>query len=160
MSLGITLMLLFTPQSLAQHPAAAPIDIPETAKACLQRAGAGYELNRAISPMYLKGDFDHDGTVDYAVAVVRVREAGTAICLSGSPGKVVVLGAGTLFHGFRNLDFSAWHLHRRELKVGPGQGGGAAPKLKGDAFLIDWLERGSALVYWNGKRFVWYQQGD
>jgi len=34
------------------------------------------------------------------------------------------------------------------------------PKLRGDALLVGKSEAASALIYWNGKRYVWLQQGD
>jgi hypothetical protein len=34
------------------------------------------------------------------------------------------------------------------------------PKLHGDALLVSKSEAASALIYWNGKRYVWFQQGD
>jgi hypothetical protein len=35
-----------------------------------------------------------------------------------------------------------------------------APKLHGDALFVSKNETASALIYWNGKRYVWLQQGD
>jgi hypothetical protein len=32
--------------------------------------------------------------------------------------------------------------------------------LRGDALLVGKSEAASALIYWNGKRYVWLQQGD
>ena len=34
------------------------------------------------------------------------------------------------------------------------------PHLRGDALLVGRSEAASALIYWNGKRYVWFQQGD
>jgi hypothetical protein len=34
-----------------------------------------------------------------------------------------------------------------------------APRLHGEA-LLGKSEAASALIYWNGKRYVWFQQGD
>jgi hypothetical protein len=38
-------------------------------------------------------------------------------------------------------------------------GVGRPPALSGDAFVLEW-ESGSGIVYWNGTKFIWYQQGD
>jgi hypothetical protein len=38
--------------------------------------------------------------------------------------------------------------------------GTSAPKPHGDALLVSKSEAASALIYWNGKRYVWLQQGD
>jgi hypothetical protein len=36
----------------------------------------------------------------------------------------------------------------------------SVPHLRGDALLVSKSEAASALIYWNGKRYVWLQQGD
>jgi lysylphosphatidylglycerol synthetase-like protein (DUF2156 family) len=36
----------------------------------------------------------------------------------------------------------------------------SVPHLRGDALLVEKSEAASALIYWNGKRYVWSQQGD
>jgi hypothetical protein len=32
--------------------------------------------------------------------------------------------------------------------------------LKGEAILVVKLESSSGLIYWDGKKYQWYQQGD
>ena len=32
-------------------------------------------------------------------------------------------------------------------------------KLRGDALLVSKSQAASALIYWNGKRYAWFQQG-
>jgi hypothetical protein len=36
----------------------------------------------------------------------------------------------------------------------------SVPRLRGDALLVEKSEAASALIYWDGKRYVWSQQGD
>lgn len=60
----------------------------------------------------------------------------------------------------KDVNFSAWHIHAKTLPVEEGVEAGRPPVLLGDAILIEWEESASAIVYWNGKQFVWYQQGD
>jgi hypothetical protein len=36
----------------------------------------------------------------------------------------------------------------------------APPTLKGDALMVIKTESASALIYWNGRGYSWYQQGD
>ena len=133
---------------------------PNEVQACLNKAGALYKVRPNIIPGFLSGDFDGDGKPDYAVVVLNGRKSGVAICRSGAPAKADVLGAGTPFHDFDDLDFTNWRLHPKKLGAHQGAGGDPPPRLRGDALLLDWAETASALVYWNGKRFVWYQQGD
>jgi FG-GAP repeat len=146
------LALLYCP--LAQQAAEAPPGV----SACLGKAGIAYIVNRKLDAYVLGGDFDGDGKPDLAVAVVRGGQQGIAICRSGA-ATPVVLGAGTAFNDMANLDFTAWRLHPQKVRVARGFGGGRPPVLTGDALLLEW-ESASALVYWNGRRFAWYQQGD
>ena len=37
---------------------------------------------------------------------------------------------------------------------------GDIPHLRGDGLLVGKSEAASSLIYWNGKRYVWFQQGD
>jgi hypothetical protein len=50
----------------------------------------------------------------------------------------------------------SWRVYskRREASDTNGQ------RFHGDALLVSKSEAGSALIYWNGKRYVWFQQGD
>jgi hypothetical protein len=137
---------------------AATAEIPDAVRACMTRAGTGYEVSQKVSPSYLKGDFDGDGKPDYAVLVTRGRAQGVAVCrASGAPP--LVLGAGTPFNEMKDLDFTSWQVHGKNQRVARGMGSGRAPALLGDALLLEW-ESASAIVYWNGHRLVWYQQGD
>jgi len=111
-----------------------------------------------VKPTYLEGDFDGDGKRDRAEIVMRGKDQGITIHLS-SYTTPVTLGAGNAFNDMKNLDFTAWQLHRKNKRIARGMGAGRPPVLLGDAFLLEW-EGGSGIVYWNGKRFVWYQQGD
>ncbi len=123
-----------------------------------EAAGSNFTITTTIAPSYLKGDFDGDAKPDYAVVVNRGKQQGIAACLSATVSPVV-LGAGAAFNDMQNLDFTAWRLHPKSRRVARGFGQGRPPVLKGDALYLEW-ESGSAIVYWKGKRFVWYQQGD
>ena len=132
-------------------------DMQPDVSSCIASAGAGYGVERRLSPVFLRGDFDGDGKADLAVVVGRKRKRGIVVCRAA--GAPIVLGAGLAFNDMADLDFSGWSLHPRKRAVARGAGVGRPPALAGDALLLEW-ESGSGLVYWNGKRFVWYQQGD
>ena len=125
---------------------------------CLAKANPRYGIEHKITPESLRGDFDGDGKPDQALVVARSGKQGVLICRSGAPTPIV-LGAGTAFHEMDNLDFTAWRIHAKNQPVARGAGARRIPSLAGDAIYLEW-ESASALVYWNGKRFVWYQQGD
>jgi hypothetical protein len=121
-----------------------------------------YALVAHLNPFYLHGDFNGDGRTDMAV-LVKNKESGkigVAILHSGAKS-AIILGAGRKF-GNAGDDFSwmdAWHLYPR-TPVERGAGERAPPKLQGDALMVIKTESASALVYWNGNRYAWYQQGD
>lgn len=124
-----------------------------------------YSISARINPFYLRGDFDGDGISDYAVLVVAKKDQtkGIAIWLSGQK-KVYVLGAGNPFKftGAQAADFDfidTWQVYGKK-GVERGVGAGPPPKLLGEAILAGKKESASGLIYWNGKGFSWYQQGD
>jgi len=124
-----------------------------------------YSISDRLNPFYLRGDFDGDGKPDYAVLVVSKKDRlnGIAIWLSGK-AKIFVLGAGQPFKlgaevtsDFTVLD--TWQVYGKK-PVEQGVGAGPPPKLIGEAILAGKRESASGLIYWNGNRFAWYQQGD
>jgi hypothetical protein len=138
--------------------AASAADLPTAVAMCLKKAPS-YTISDKANNSYLQGDFDGDGLPDYAVVVSRGPEQGILVCRAAAAASPIVLGAGTAFHGMTNLDFTAWHPHEKRRRVARGAGQHRIPVLLGDALLLEW-ESASGLVYWNGTRFVWYQQGD
>ena len=147
----LTIVLAMTKVS----PAA---DLPSEIHACLKTAGPGYTALNRIDPPYFTADFDGDGKPDHAVLVKHGPEQGIVVCRGGAAAPVV-LGAGIVFNEMSNLDFTAWRTHAKSHRVERGAGQGRLPVLSGDALVLEW-ESASAVVYWNGKRFLWYQQGD
>ena len=124
-----------------------------------------YKLDGSVNPFYLRGDFDGDGIADYAFRIKSKvgNDFGIAIWLS-SLKRVVVLGAGVPFKVsgsiVLNLNFlDTWQVfgkHRVERAVDSV----APPRLLGEAILAGKSESASGLIYWTGKSFAWYQQGD
>ena len=75
--------------------------------------------------------------------------------------KVAILGAGTAI-GNGDDDFEwmdNWQIYTKDAGA-KGTGAQSLPHLRGDALLASKSEAASALIYWNGKRYVWLQQGD
>ncbi len=124
-----------------------------------------YGLDGSINPFYLRGDFDGDGKPDYALRIksTSTHSIGIAVWLS-SLHRFVILGAGIPFKfsgsTATNLDFlNTWEVYGRK-PVEQGVEAGPAPRLIGEAILAGKRESASGLIYWNGKSFSWYQQGD
>jgi hypothetical protein len=123
------------------HPpeaAAHPQDVPEEINRAITNSllPKEYELSFQIKPFYVCGDFNGDGKTD----------------------KVTVVGAGTAI-GNGGDDFEwmdSWEVYSKDRATA----GKSIPKLHGDALLVSKSEAASGLIYWNGKRYVWLQQGD
>jgi hypothetical protein len=121
-----------------------------------------YALVAHLNPFYLHGDFNGDRRTDTAVLVKNKDSGklGIAIIHSGA-NSAVILGAGRKFGNggddFRWMD--AWHLYPR-APVSRGADERPPPTLSGDALMVLKTESASALIYWTGKRYAWYQQGD
>ena len=115
------------------------------------------ELSNRFNPFFLRGDFDGDHNMDYAVLVTQrtTGKQGIVICLMGHNSPIVI-GAGRMFvfEGGKQFDdlksFDAW-------KVDDDT---PAPKrASGERIHLIAKERGSGLIYWDGKTFRWEQLG-
>ena len=136
-------------------------DVPEEVNRAITNGllQKDYELSFQVKPFYVRGDFNSDGKADTAVLVKQrsTGKLGIAI-IHGVTDKVAVLGAGTAI-GNGGDDFEwmdSWELYSKDRAAA----GRSAPKLHGDALLVSKSEAASALISWNGKRYVWLQQGD
>lgn len=121
-----------------------------------------YALTAHLNPFYLHGDFNGDGRTDTAVLVRNsgTGKIGIAILHAGAKS-IIMLGAGRKFGNggddFRWMD--AWHLYPK-APVQRGADETAPPRLRGDALMVIKTESASGLIFWNGKGYGWYQQGD
>lgn len=146
------------------------VDLENVPQDILMQVGTGpfaeaYSISGRINPFYLRGDFDGDNKPDYAILVLSKKDhsRGIAIWLS-SQKKFLVLGAGHAFRlgAERTTDFDVidtWQVYGKK-SVERGFEAGPPPKLLGEAILAGKKESASGLIYWNGKQFAWYQQGD
>ena len=115
-----------------------------------------------MNPAYLEGDFNGDGNMDVAV-LVKERSSGKLgiAIVNGTTGKVTIVGAG-IGIGNGGDDFQwmdSWQVYSK-TRSAHANGESSIPHLRGDALLVEKSEAASALIYWNGKRYVWSQQGD
>ena len=121
-----------------------------------------YAFSAHINPFYLHGDFDGDGQLDTAVWITERATGKSGIAIfHAKANRLVIVGAGrdlgNAGDNFSGLD--AWHVFRRR-PVQRGADGKPPPKLRGDALMVMKTEAASGLIYWDGKRYGWYQQGD
>lgn len=121
-----------------------------------------YEFTFHLNPFYLRGDFNGDGKADIAILLKQkgTGKIGFAVVHS-STKEIFFVGAGTK-SGNGGDDFSwmdYWYVYPRGV-VQRGVGEKSVPRLIGEAVYVGKSESASGLIYWNGKRYVWYQQGD
>jgi hypothetical protein len=138
-------------------------DIPELINRAVTNGllAKKYELSFRVNPFYLRADFNGDGKADIAALVKQhsTGKLGIAI-INGTTDKVTVLGAGIAI-GNGGDDFKwmdSWEVYSKGRAAQEPEGG--VPHLRGDALLVSKSEAATALIYWNGKRYVWFQQGD
>ena len=117
---------------------------------------------RAYQSLLSAGDFNGDGRWDTAVLIKERSSGKNGIAIyHGRSNRLIIVGAGQDWGNgsddFPGLD--AWHVFHRG-PVGKGADRKAPPKLRGDALMVIKTESASTLIYWNGTRYAWYQQGD
>jgi hypothetical protein len=138
-----------------------PHDIPELIDRAITHGSLAneYELSFRVNPFHLRGDFNGDGKIDVA-ALVKQRSTGKVgiAIINGATDKVTILGAGTgIGNGGDDFEWmDSWEIYSKDRMAGETD----VPKLHGDALLVSKSEAASALIYWNGERYVWLQQGD
>jgi len=152
------------PDSLLFPSPGASRDVPDAVKKALTNGSPRkqYDLSFRINPSYLEGDFNGDGKMDVAVLVTErsTGKLGIAI-VHDTTGKVTILGAG-IGVGNGGDDFAwmdSWQVYSK-TRAAHAPDETSVPRLRGDALLVEKSEAASALIYWNGKRYVWCQQGD
>jgi hypothetical protein len=139
-------------------------DVPDAVKRALTHGSTGkeYDLSSRMNPSYLEGDFNGDGKMDVAVLVKEraTGKLGIAI-VHGTTGKVTILGGGIgIGNGGDDFEWmDSWQVYSK-TRAAHAAGETSVPRLRGDALLVEKSEAASALIYWNGKRYVWSQQGD
>ncbi|HSF22632.1 MAG TPA: hypothetical protein VLE20_00265 [Blastocatellia bacterium] len=149
---------------LGARGAGAQTAIPESATKLFKTTGLDrqYEFSSHLNPFYLSGDFDGDGKPDIAILVKQKSSGkiGVAVCHS-STNKVLFIGAGTeVGNGGDNFDWmDTWSVTSKATAVKKVKKATAA-LLKGDALHVEKSESASALIHWNGRRYVWRQEGD
>jgi hypothetical protein len=100
--------------------------------------------------------------MDVAVLVTERLTGKLGIAIAHGPtGKVTTLGAGIpVGNGGDDFEWmDSWQVYSK-THAAHALGETAVPRLRGDALLVEKSEAASALIYWNGKQYVWSQQGD
>jgi hypothetical protein len=139
------------------------LNVPTEIANAFQKSGLDtrYEYSFHINPFYLRGDFDGDGKSDIAILVKEksTNKTGIAVFHIGTK-QIVIIGAGKPLGNFGDdlRRINVWSVYRKS-RVHPGTKN-TAPVLRGEAIRIEVAESASGLIYWNGKSYHWYPQGD
>jgi hypothetical protein len=163
----LCILVMLPLSALAQgrkNDPAPPTIIPESVTNLFKTTGLDrqYEFSPHVKPSYLTGDFDGDGKPDIAILVIRKRSGkiGIAVCHS-STNKVLFIGAGSrVGNGGDNFNWMDIWSVTPKATAKRQVGRAAAALLKGDALHVEKSESARALIYWNGRRYVWRQLGD
>ena len=152
------------PHAQSQTAPPQPHSIPEVIQRAVTNGSLanGYDVSFHLIPSYLQGDFNGDGNIDVAVLVKQraTGKIGIAI-VHGGMGKATILGAGTAI-GNGGDDFAwmdSWEVYPKN-RAAHAVGETSVLRLRGDALLVGKTEAASALIYWNGEKYVWLQRGD
>ncbi|HYO84758.1 MAG TPA: hypothetical protein VES20_25375 [Bryobacteraceae bacterium] len=127
----------------------------------------GYRVVAHLNPFYLRGNLNGDARSDYVLLIEEKSSCkiGVAVFLTKASGYTLhILGAGKPLPSASSIgdDFSfvdAWQIHEKG-PVSPGATNAVPPRFSGDAVLVEKTESASGLIYWTGRTFGWYQQGD
>jgi hypothetical protein len=117
-------------------------------KAFNEKLRTRYEVVQKPEPSFYVGDFNGDGTSDVALLIEEktTTKVGIAI-IEGKEKKIKIVGAGKSF-GNGGDDFSwidVWSV-RHTGKV--------------DRLYVAKSEAASAVIYWDGSKYRWQQEGD
>ncbi len=152
-----SLLLLSTRASAADSDA-----IPRWANAVFsQTLAARYRYFDGLHPSHLEADFNGDKKQDVAVLIRNKSSEKIGIAILLRENRVTILGAGIPFgNGGDNFDWmDRWSISKKG-KVNVEVNGGTPPVLLGDALLVEKIDSASAIVFWDGQEYQWYQQGD
>jgi len=137
---------------------------PPEIRRCMERPETKELSILKDNPFYLRGDFDGDLKLDYAVQV-RSDKGGMGVIICTAKLSVFLLGSGISggkpFSDNERDVFLApnWMVYTKEqvAELEDMRGINApwpVPKITGEAIAMIW-EDGIALIYWDGKEFKW-----
>ncbi|HEY8931530.1 MAG TPA: hypothetical protein VIM55_20170 [Mucilaginibacter sp.] len=139
----------------------------------LLKLDAKYEIKGFLKPSNLSADFNGDGKPDAAMLVIEKKTKKKGIMLiQGGGTRYFVFGAGTKFgDGGDNYSWlNGWQVYKEKiayetvLDKNGDLADGKKVVLKRPALYVYQLEDGEpnsgGIIYWDGKKYIWIQQGE
>jgi len=132
-----------------------------------------YQLDAYAKPAFLKADFNGDGIKDIAALIIerKTRKKGIVI-MHGTTNPYFVFGAGVQFgNGGDNFKWmTGWKLYTKKVayETQVNKNGDLIDpkkvKMKRSAVYVykteDLYPNSGGLIYWDGKKYIWIQQGE
>lgn len=118
---------------------------------------SSYKAHCFTQPCSIEGDFDGDGLKDRA-ELIETTDHKKGIEVKFANGKKAVIGAGNKI-GNGGVDFlwmDVWSLHKGKIEK-PNKKAAKPPTPKGDSLQVAQEFKSSAIIYWTGSKFDWYQ---
>jgi hypothetical protein len=171
--LPITLLLSIC--CLSKTAISAPL--PQWFTSAFEQSGLEkkYDLMHFLHPSFLEADFNGDSSVDIAVLIQeRSTKRKGVLIMHGSTNQYFILGAGKDF-GNGSDNFGTWLNHWALWKKKTAEEtvvdektsdlrSSKRVRLLRPALLIDQQQDGGLLaggiIYWDGKKYIWIQQGE
>lgn len=126
-----------------------------------------YQIDIRLNPFYLEDDFNGDGHPDIALPIIEIDSQKTGfVIIHGSTSEIHIIGAGTLIKNALSDDLnyiSIWRISREKSNPpGVEKNGGNAKDgyliLDNHSISIEASEIGGGLIYWDGKKYVYFHQ--
>ena len=144
--------------------------VPLEVRDVLSKLDNKYQFYFRMNPFYLRGDFNGDGYFDVAILITERSSGKRGMLIYHSKlDEAHVLGAGNRFErkedppdpaAFDDFDWlNIWFVYgKREVEQGVTEE--ETIELTGEAIYAEKAEAAGGLIYWDGKGYYFYQQGD
>lgn len=169
-SYAACLLVLFVGTTIAAEQSIEPYNawvqkanIPDLAKEVFaeKKLTEKYDFSFHINPCYLRGDFNGDKRNDLAILIKEKKSSkfGIAIFHDGKRDVFIVGAGNSIGNGgddFKWMD--VWFVYPKGTVQSPEE---ATPlNLVGEGLSVIKGESASGLIYWDGKKYKWYQMTD
>lgn len=114
-----------------------------------------------INPFFITGDFEGDHQTDIAIRIKNNQTGDVGLAIIHFRSKhIFIIAAGQESGRGKDLRwFDMWSILPKGT-IGNSSFESQSLTLKGDALVLIKSESASAILYWDGKKYAWYQTSD